>query len=109
MVEKSKNLTERKFRGYWEQTEGDERARFRAVLELIQAPNRPNIGREIVKQFADGKWHAREVIAKAINAERSGLDRRATFAAFDWSRWHSRQPRLGVRPATWPYLQGLSA
>lgn len=69
------NLTERRFRSYWDRTdksEGNERQRFSAVLRLMQEETvliqkrRPKIGPMIVEQFGDGKWHALATIAKAI-------------------------------------------
>jgi hypothetical protein len=71
------NLSERKFRSYWERTdkeESNERIRFRAVLDLIHEETRLGqstapkfaVGRALVEKFADGKWHARETIGKAF-------------------------------------------
>lgn len=71
------NLTERRFRSYWERTEkseGNERARFLSVARLMQEDtvlrqkNRPKIGPMIVEQFGDGKWHSLASIAGAIEA-----------------------------------------
>jgi transcriptional regulator with XRE-family HTH domain len=71
-------LTERHFRKYWERTDkagGNERIRFRAVIELMQREatfrreRRPLIGREIIAKFADGKWHGLAAIAKALDTE----------------------------------------
>lgn len=70
------NLTERRFRSYWERTdksEGNERARFTAVLRLMQEETvlvqkrRPKVGRTIVDQFGDGKWHPLTTIAEAVD------------------------------------------
>jgi hypothetical protein len=68
-----KNLTERRFRSYWEQTEGsNERGRFQAVLQLmredaaLRVTNKPKIGEAIVEKFADGKWHKEQTIANAL-------------------------------------------
>lgn len=71
-----KNLTERKFRSYWERTDKsfNERGRFVEVLKLIKedvavrADNRPKIGQIIVDQFADGKWHKEKTIAQAADS-----------------------------------------
>jgi hypothetical protein len=71
------NLTEGRFRSYWDRTEkdGNERIRFRAVQQLIQdelslrAKNRPKIGRQLVELFGDGKWHELATMAKAIPTE----------------------------------------
>jgi hypothetical protein len=72
------NLTERRFRGYWEQTEkesGNERQRFIAVQKLIaeelslQAKRRPHIGQDIKEHFADGKWHKPGTIAEKLGRD----------------------------------------
>ena len=72
------NLTERRFRSYWEQTEkdGNERIRFLAVRKLIQEElslrrpkNRPSLTDKIVELFADGKWHHFDTISKACEAQ----------------------------------------
>lgn len=76
-----KNITEGRFRSYWERTESgpNERARFGEVIKLMQAPKRPAIGEAIKESFADGKWHGVATIAKGIDAEedhvRETLDR----------------------------------
>lgn len=69
-----RNLTEYKFREYWEQTNKDhnERARFSEVVRAIQRdaaivkPRRPLIGHGIISEFADGKWHSLQTIIEAI-------------------------------------------
>jgi len=68
------NLTERRFRSYWDRTSGDERDRFHEVAKLmrserITAPRRPKIGNRIREQFADGKWHNLDVIAAKLDAD----------------------------------------
>jgi hypothetical protein len=70
------NLTERSFRAQWEKTRGDERDRFKQVAKIfaeaepyLRRKPRPKIGQDIVAQFADGKWHRPETIAKAIEAD----------------------------------------
>jgi len=71
------NLTERRFRSYWEQTDKadtNERTRFREVSMLMQEdfravrPRRSPIGKAIIENFADGKWHRVETIAEKIEA-----------------------------------------
>ena len=71
------NLTERRFRSYWQQTDKsdtNERARFVAVMRLMQddtmllRKRRSQIGRRIVEKFGDGKWHSLAVIAKGVEA-----------------------------------------
>ena len=69
------NLSERRFRDYWERTdkhETNERIRFMGVRRLIQAETalrrdqRPRIGPAIVERFGDGEWHALRTIAAAV-------------------------------------------
>jgi len=69
-----KNITEGKFRTYWEQTSGgNERQRFSEVQKLmandviVRQKIRPSILNDIIDRFADGKWHAVETIANALN------------------------------------------
>jgi len=74
-------LTERRFRSYWERTQGtNERQRFVKVLQLMSddaAPKEDNptqraprgtIAKRIIERFGDGKWHAVEAIIEAIGA-----------------------------------------
>jgi hypothetical protein len=70
-----RNLTERKFREYWERTEGpNERQRFGAIQRLMQddlrlrteQPRLPQIIGAAIEKFADGRWHAIETIAKEL-------------------------------------------
>lgn len=72
------NLTERAFRGFWEQTEkgADERARFRGVAELLAGKTRigdshspkTDIASKLLA-FADGKsWHTAKTLAGKIEA-----------------------------------------
>jgi hypothetical protein len=72
------NLTERRFRGYWDQTdkkESNERVRFRAVHNLIaeevalRKQNRPKIGKHLVAEFGDGKWYSPNTMAKHLGVE----------------------------------------
>jgi transcriptional regulator with XRE-family HTH domain len=72
------NLTEGRFRSFWEQTdkaETNERIRFRMVQQLMADhtvlinPRRKKIGKELVQQFADGRWYKEKTIAGALNAE----------------------------------------
>ena len=73
------NLTERRFRLYWERTdksEGNERARFLAVARLMQEetrlllvqPRRHKIGPMLVEQFGDGEWHSLAAMIEAVEA-----------------------------------------
>ena len=71
-----KNLTERRFRHFWEQTDKDEhndRIRYQQVLEMIR--NDIRIGKStktkghakiIREHFADGQWHPLSEIAEKI-------------------------------------------
>ncbi|MCP3473810.1 hypothetical protein NLM33_26195 [Bradyrhizobium sp. CCGUVB1N3] len=73
------SLTERRFRGLWEQTNKDaanEEYRFQDVLKLLDAARevRPRIAPDIVKQFGDGKWHEADAIAKALNTDVDHVD-----------------------------------
>jgi hypothetical protein len=68
------NLTEGKFRSYWDRTEGsNERQRFADVQRLmaedlnLHRAARPSIVAALVEHFADGKWHSVEVIAKRLD------------------------------------------
>lgn len=75
---KPKNLTEGRFRSYWEKTEKkhNERQRFSAVLKLIEdetrlvAEKRPlrELARPIIDRFSDGKFHGVDTIAKHVDA-----------------------------------------
>jgi hypothetical protein len=70
------NLTEWRFRSYWDRTdkeETNERVRFAAIQRLMAAETairrdpRPPIGKVIVERFADdGEWHGLSTIARAI-------------------------------------------
>lgn len=71
-------LTERKFRDYWSETEGNDRQRFQSVIKLIELDNAPeeegllSIDEQvkmIVDQFADGKWHHLETITDFIGCD----------------------------------------
>jgi hypothetical protein len=68
-----RNLSERRFRSYWEQTdkaEGNERIRFAEVQRLmeettvVRQPRRNGLGKRIVAEFGDGGWHRLETIAE---------------------------------------------
>jgi hypothetical protein len=75
-------LTERRFRGLWDQTEGrqgaavNERVRFIEVIRLMQGremrvprTRRNNdLGKQIIETYADGKWHDMVIVARRINA-----------------------------------------
>jgi len=70
------NLTERRFRGYWQRIqkfEGNERQRFAAVLRLMREETilmqkrRPKIGPMVVKKFGDGEWHPLTTIVEALD------------------------------------------
>jgi hypothetical protein len=71
------NLTERRFRSFWERTdkeEGNERIRFKQVLGLIEsgelhAPRRRNITKELRDKFCDGKWHRMDAMARHFETD----------------------------------------
>jgi len=70
------NLTEGRFRKYWEEADkfsGNERMRFAAVqkamrenLAVVKPKQSYSIGKAVVADYADGKWHTPEAIAQAI-------------------------------------------
>ena len=72
-----KNLTEGRFRGYFERTDktAKEPRRFAEVLRLMEEaftlrrPLPPRcVGKQVAADFADGKWRAPEAIAETIGA-----------------------------------------
>jgi hypothetical protein len=83
------NLTERRFRAFWDRTtdygSSNERIRFRAALELLEADEPLRQARKIhipkghpkkiVEKFADTKWHSLPVIAKHLDAPEDEVDR----------------------------------
>jgi hypothetical protein len=79
------NLSISRFRHYFDRTErgnGNERIRFKATLEMMRSETvlsrshvKLNHGLEIKKQFANGKWHAAETIAEAIDAPKDQVER----------------------------------
>ena len=70
-----RNLTEGRFRGYWEQTDkdGNERQRFIAVQKLmadqtvVRVPPKKELGNQIIKEFADSKWHDIATMVSHLN------------------------------------------
>lgn len=117
VVAKSKslpsNLTEGRFRKFWEQTDKKspkDEYRFREVLELLNDPEagpqrtmRPRIAPDIVKQFGDGKWHQVEVIAKALGTDADHVDgalgmmlKYTTHGASAEKRIHSRSHQYRI-------------
>ena len=76
------NLNEGRFREFWVRTEGDERARFREVVKLMQSETtlaRSTIPKghpkKIVAKFADSKWHSLPVIAKFLDAPEDEVEK----------------------------------
>ena len=76
------NLTERKFRDYWDRTDkcgGNERQRFTEVAKLMReeinliAPKRAAIVAQIKEKFADGKWHILTAMAAEIEVEATNI------------------------------------
>lgn len=104
-----KNLTERKFRGFWEQTKGDERHRFREVARLIEehlivgsdTSKKTEIATKILDQFGDGEWHKVETITKHTGASQDDvvtiLDNMRTRGTY---KSHCDKRRHG---ASWQY------
>lgn len=79
-----RNLTERKFRSYWERTDksDNDRQRFAAVARMIEdnlrvveqrAPN-PALATQVIDEFADGKWHKEATIKSHIDAPAEDID-----------------------------------
>lgn len=81
-----KNLTERRFRGYWERTDKDEqndRIRFRAVQKLMEEEltfsknrnplQRRPIAKAIIEQFGDGAWHWLDTIIAGTGATKEDV------------------------------------
>lgn len=76
-----KNLSERKFREYWERTDKAEpdKVRFAMVAKLIKSETsvmtarRPSIGKEIVERFGDAKWHKLSTIVDALEADEQNV------------------------------------
>jgi hypothetical protein len=91
------NLTERRFREYWEETDGDGthgndnvHDRFRQVLQLIErdAEERVNVhstnspvNNAIREHFTDGRWHSPSSIAARIDHPREVVERALNIAA----------------------------
>lgn len=85
------DITEYKFRGYWNLTEKkDERFRFRDVAAIIKDNTfvRTEMPKEfkwsvsdIAKNFNDGKWHTKEKIAKHFKVPIDEPDYRKWFLA----------------------------
>jgi len=85
-----KNLTERKFRGYYERTtEEKEDLRFADVLKLMEEESYlelvpkgrrdPEVSELILDQFADGKWHYLETIVKGVGKPEEAVKTRLRF------------------------------
>lgn len=72
-----RNLTERKFRKYWEQTDThqNERARFAEIIRAMRndialvKPAGRDIRQNIKDQFGDAKWHSPAEIATQLNVD----------------------------------------
>jgi len=80
-----KNLTEGRFRSYWERTTGiNEHIRFRDVARLMESEltlskNRSNsrlrsLAEEILDKFGDGQWHHLATILEKTAAEPADAD-----------------------------------
>jgi hypothetical protein len=94
------NLTERKFRGYWEQTERKpkEQHRFADVVRMMQddlrlgSPrtkcNTAPLAVALVKKFGGGKPHTVDEMARALNV--SPREIQAAFRAYRHGRYGAR-------------------
>lgn len=70
-------LTEGKFRKFWDQTEGDERERFKTVARMLkdEVPGRhKGVAPKIIKQFGDGKWHRVDAVAEELEIPRAEVE-----------------------------------
>jgi hypothetical protein len=82
-----KNLTERRFRAYFERTEGSkEQVRFAAVLKAMEEDLLlPTAGRDmevsdrIIERYADGKWHNFETIVAGVESDSATVKTRLRF------------------------------
>lgn len=83
-----KNLTERRFRAYFERTDGSkEQVRFAAVLKAMEEEGDllPTIGRDmevgkrIVEEYGDGKWHEFATIVQGVNSDANTVNTRLRF------------------------------
>lgn len=79
-----RNLTERRFRGFWDQTDrtANEGARFRQVRRLMaeqttiaKRPVNLRLGPEIMDKYADGKWHAADTIIANVEGETEDIEK----------------------------------
>jgi len=105
-VNSESNLSEGRFRSYWERTAeaGHERHRFRAVLELMRAeltlsrPHTPKgFPKKIVEQFADHKWHALPVIVKHLEADEDEVEASlAGMVKHGWGGAKTETKRVGT-------------
>lgn len=80
-----KNLSERRFRSFWEQTDKNEpndRIRFQAVLKMVQDNTRISNStapkghtNAIREKFADAEWHPVSHIAEDIGTDDAAVER----------------------------------
>jgi len=109
------NLTERRFRSYWEQTdksEGNERQRFLEVQRLLQtqtvvrSQRRNGLGVKIVAEFGDGEWHKLETISANVEQPpESLLEMLANMNSThnNWGVALCERKRVGAKDGTWKY------
>jgi predicted transcriptional regulator len=88
------DISERRFRALWERTDkaAGDTARFAAVAAMLTDAqsatpvNARALGKAIVAQFADRKWHSLSEIAQALDVDRASvqplLDRMVHTGAF---------------------------
>jgi len=104
------NLSERRFRGFWEQTNkaDNDRKRYLEVIGAITAGTGKligmpagtdlKLGRKVVEAFGDGKWHDAEAIAdhfpdetiERIDGVLDRMKRLGTFGVKAEERKHGR-------------------
>jgi hypothetical protein len=109
------NLSERRFRSYWERTdkaEGNERKRFLEVQRLLQtetvvrSPRRDGLGVKIVAEFGDNKWHKLETIAAHVEQPPESLIDLLSNMGCKNNNWGvvlcERKP-VGAKDGTWKY------
>lgn len=72
------DLSERRFRSYWDQTnknEINEAVRFRAVIELMIAPVNRHLAPLIRATFSDGQWRSIQEVATETKASEADVER----------------------------------
>jgi DNA-binding XRE family transcriptional regulator len=110
-----KNLTERRFRGYWEQTpkETGETPRFKTCIQIMRDDvvirrERKIYSKELIEKFGDWEWHTAKEIADAFFADprqipdkMSVLKRGAVEGARVESRPSGDGPQYRLKAVEW--------